>query len=93
MTIREATALIRLYQACSDAAMRTRAVELVPELAEWGDAGSDVAQRWRLRAFDRSLEIGCRTVVCRKVDLNAHCDDFHAAYELVAGVRVTAELI
>ncbi len=96
MNLREFTALIRLYQACSDAAVRTRAVELVPELAEWGEAGMGDAKRWLLRAFgpnDSDLEIDHRTVVCRKADLNAHCDEFRASLELIAGVRVTAKLI
>ena len=37
MTIREFTCLIRLFQACADPAIRCRAVELVPELAEWDE--------------------------------------------------------
>ena len=37
MTFRELTCLIRLFQSCADPAIRRRAVELVPELAEWDD--------------------------------------------------------
>ncbi len=95
MNIREFTALIRLYQACPDAVVRARAVELVPELAEWGEAGTDDAKRWLLRAFGpvADWEINHRTVVCRKADLNAHCDEFRASLELVSDVRITADLI
>ncbi len=35
MTVRELTCLVRLFQACADPALRRRAMELVPELAEW----------------------------------------------------------
>ena len=35
MNIREFTCLIRLFQACADPVLRRRALELVPELAEW----------------------------------------------------------
>ena len=35
MTLREFTALVRLFQACADPALRRRAAELVPELREW----------------------------------------------------------
>ncbi len=35
MTLAEFTALVRLYQACADPALREAARRLVPELAEW----------------------------------------------------------
>ncbi len=49
MTIRELTCLVRLFQACTDPALRRRAIELVPELSEWD---KPVGSQMRLYAVD-----------------------------------------
>ena len=42
MTLREAQALITLYQACRDEALRLRVLKLVPELGEFERSQSPI---------------------------------------------------
>ncbi len=95
MNLREYTALIQLYQACTDNAVRARAVVLVPELAEWSEAQAtaDPARRWRLTAMDGARQLGHRTVVSGAADIRAHRDEYRATFDLATDVWVKAEPI
>jgi len=65
MNLCEFTALVRLFEACADPAVRRRAMELVPELAEWdapsvlrvvGDP-SEIMKNWPKLAGYGKIEV------------------------------------
>jgi hypothetical protein len=93
MTLREATALIRLYRACLDEALRARARELVPELEEFDEEVSapNSIRRWLLIASVDGYEVGRQTVACAEADLEAHRKAFGADLALMNDVAVTSE--
>jgi hypothetical protein len=103
MTIREVMALVELYHACSDEAVRRRARALVPEIADFDEVTKPPVERWLLTAkmsipcSDGAAPyeevIGDRTVVCSEEALEVHKHDFGAGFSLANDVVVTAERI
>jgi hypothetical protein len=92
MTIREALAMMKLYRACPDEAVRTRALELVPELAEFDDSAPVAVARWRLTAtYSDGQFISDREVECSENALEAHSRDFVSG--LPSDAIVSHELI
>jgi len=93
MTLREAQALIILFQACQDVSVRQRALALVPDLRDWdrGQKDEDRASRWLMTARVDSLTIGAKPVVCREADLPEHVRLFRDGFDLATNVVVTTE--
>lgn len=93
MTLREAQALLLLYQACSDVSLRSRAARFVPELEEWDNGQPVIARRWRLVALVGGQSIGSRNVICAPIDLEVYKRDFLAGFDLAVGATVGIEEI
>lgn len=93
MTLRELTALVHLYRACTDPVIRERAVALVPDLDEWsGEPPVSVSvSRWKLTVFDRNGAVDTTTVVARESEVKVHATEFQARYPLLIDPRVKVE--
>jgi len=73
--LREVQALVMLYRACTNPAVRVRAVELVPDLA---DFDIDPPSAWRIKAYHhKTLEVSAtRYAVCTEAQLRAVVEAF-----------------
>jgi len=68
MMLREVQALVMLYRACVDPVVRMRAVELVPDLA---DFDVDPPNAWRIQAYHHETLVvtATRLAVCTEKQL------------------------
>jgi len=99
MNLREATVLIRLYEACRDDKLRRWALTQVPDL---GDVAivpplkEEELHRYHLLAYDPTrpnYPIGSTVVVCYPDEVRAQCAAYGHTFDLVKGVEVKAEAL
>lgn len=93
MNIREAKALVLLYEACTDQQLKRRVLRLVPKLEECLP-DPPLLHRWLLSATSGAGEqLGSAIVVSHPDDLKVYQDDFAAKFDLASGVKVEARLL
>ena len=99
MNLREATVLIRLYEACQDDKLRRWAITQVPELGDIvivPPLREEEPKRYHLLAYDParpSYPLGSKVVVCWPNNINAICRAYAHTFDLVNGVEVKAEVL